>query len=208
MRASGPDCTGGASDGPPDGQGHPVPLGRALDDREPGGPERVRDLALAVGEDPRRQEQAARPELVAERRGKRDQQRRDEVGEDDVERPLAARQRALPGADPAGEPVAPGVRDRRLDRDRVDVDAQDAGRAEAGRGDRQDPRAAADVEDARPVEVAALRPPPRRPPGRAGSSGGGPSRTPSPDRARGRRRPAPPDVAATSAGSRAAARSA
>ena len=56
-------------------------------------------------------------------------------------------------------------------------------------GDRQDPRAAADVEDARAGERARGRRAPRARPGTAASSGGGRSRRPCPGRARGRRRP-------------------
>ena len=84
---------------------------------------------------------------------KRDQDAGDEVGQDDVERRLARRQR-LPAraSQAADEPVAPGVRRRRLDGDRVGVDAEGRPRAELERGDRQDPRAAADVEDAGPGE--------------------------------------------------------
>ena len=57
---------------------------------------------------------------------------------------------------PPHEPVAAGVGGRRLDGDRVGVDAERRGRAEPDRGDRQDPRAAADVEDARAGEHAAV----------------------------------------------------
>ena len=68
----------------------------------------------------------------------------------------ASPRRQAPGAraDPAGEPVAARVRDGRLDRDRVGVDADAPSRAEPDRRDREDPRAAADVEDARAARAA------------------------------------------------------
>ena len=65
-------------------------------------------------------------------------------------------------------------------------------RAELERGDGEDPRAAADIEDARAGEDARGRPAPRRRRGTAASSGGAPSRTPCRGRGRGRRRRAAP----------------
>ena len=88
---------------------------------------------------------------------KRHQQPRDEVGEDHVERRLAAREAPEARPKPAGEPVAPGVGDRRLDGDRIRVDPERCGRPEPEGGDGQDPRAAPDVEDARAGEPAPVR---------------------------------------------------
>ena len=97
-------------------------------------------------------------ELVARARREVDEQPGDEVREDEVERPVAGRQAALAArVDPprdagCGAALARG----RLDRDRVGVDAEDRAAPKLGRGDRQDPGAAADVEHARAVEQAVV----------------------------------------------------
>ena len=65
------------------------------------------------------------------------------------------------GAQAARERVAPGVGRGRLDGDRVGVHAERRRGAELERGDGQDPRAAADVEDARVGRGRRGRPPPR-----------------------------------------------
>ena len=106
------------------------------------------DIGFAIDEDPRRDEDAARPELVAQARRERHQQPGDEIGKDDVEGRFAGRQAPLADAQSSGEPVAPGVGRGRLDGDRVGVDAERGRGAQLERGDGQDPRAAADVEDA------------------------------------------------------------
>ena len=82
------------------------------------------------------------------------EQRRDEIREHDPERRLARGGASKTGVDRRPEPVPLGVRACRLDRDRIDVHAEDARRAEAHRGDRQDPGAAADIEDALPRDRA------------------------------------------------------
>ena len=157
---------------------------------EAGRLERCSDLVLAVDEDARRQ-RASRP--VAARRGG--------PGASGTRTPamrlasttskarLAGRQAALAGTDAAAQPVAPGVGERRLDRDRVRVDAERRTRHRAcSCGDRQDPRPAADVEDAGAGRAARRPPAARARRGTAGSSDADRSRTPSPDRGRARRR--------------------
>ena len=66
-------------------EGDPVPSAVRVVDDEAGGFERRADLGLAVEEDAGREEHAARTELRAKRPGQRDQDRRDQVGEDDVD---------------------------------------------------------------------------------------------------------------------------
>ena len=69
---------------------------------------------------------------------------------------LAAGQAALACAEAADQGVPARVGDRRLDRDRIGVEPQRAGGAELERGDREDPRAAPDVEHARAREDPAV----------------------------------------------------
>ena len=106
------------------------------------------DLGLAIGEDPRREQCPTRAELIGQDRRERHQDPGDEIGEDDVERRLAARQGALADMDPANEPVATGVGDRGLDGDRIRVEADRRHCTELQRRDREDPRTAPDIEDA------------------------------------------------------------
>ena len=60
--------------------------------------------------------------------------------------PAPGRNGSLPGPNPPAEPVAPGVGERRLDRDRIRVHADQLARAEEAGRDRQNPGPAADVE--------------------------------------------------------------
>ena len=126
-------------------------------DRQPGGLERGADLGFAIDEDPGRHERPARPQLVPQGAGQRHEDAGDQVGEDDVEGRLAAREAAGPGTDAPREPVPAGVRHGRLDGDRVGVDAEGFGRAELHGRDREDARAAADIEDPCPVDAAVVR---------------------------------------------------
>ena len=92
----------------------------------------------------------------------------------------AARQAPSPRPKPPDDPVAAGVGERRLDRDRVGVDAERRRRTELQRGDRQDARAAADVEDAPARHDAAIRERLERRQAEAGRRDAARSRTPSP----------------------------
>ena len=129
-------------------------------------------------------QRAARARARREVRRELDEDPGDQVREDEVERPArrSGRSRRARGS---GAPTRlwRALAIGRLDRDRVDVDAEGPRRAELHRRDRQDPGAAADVEHAR-ARAARGRPRPRAPRGTAASSGGGRSRTPS--RGRGR----------------------
>ncbi len=91
-----------------------------------------------------------------ERPGERHEDAGDEIGEDDVERWLAARHAARARRDASRDPVPPGVRDRGLDGDRIGIDPERARRAETDRGDGEDPRTAPHVEHARAVDDAAV----------------------------------------------------
>ena len=102
------------------------------------------------------------PEARASRRAQlgvqcgreRDEHAGDEVGEDDVER-RARRSGASLGARRSGASsrLRRGVRDGRFDGDRIGVDTEGRRCAELECGDRQDARAAADVEHAGPVDA-------------------------------------------------------
>ena len=166
--------------------------GRPIDD-SPAASNAVADLRLAVDEDARRQEHAARPQLVAERRRERHEQARDEVGEHDVE-PAARRSGTLPLARPdaprrggSGARWLPWPRWRSGRCRRRGAEAAPSRTAAMARI----PRPAPDVEDARAGQPVAIGQRPRAPPGRAGSSDGGRSRTPCPGRARGPRHRGP-----------------
>ena len=69
---------------------------------------------------------------------------------------LAAREAADPGADPADEAVTARIRQRRFDGDRIGVDPEGIGCPELHGRDRQDPRAAADIEHARALDAAVI----------------------------------------------------
>ncbi len=109
---------------------------------------------------------------------------------------VAARQAALPGGQPAAEPIPAGVRTGRLDRDRVDVEPDQLLGPEQARlrssGCPTHSRHRGPARHQRwpiPARTGRVRTRPRSPPGTAGSSDAAPSRTPSRDRARGPRRP-------------------
>ena len=92
--------------------------------------------------------------------------------------PGARRQRALPRPEATGDPVAPRVGERRLDGDRVGVDADERAGAQQPGGDREDPRSAADVEE--PDGAGGGRPRARgRSGGRPGPPAGPPTSSPS-----------------------------
>ena len=119
---------------------------------------------------------------------------------------LAARQRALPGRDATADVVPGGVRARRLDGDRVGVDADGRRRRPAAR-----PRATGSRSRSPRRGRAGRRPRPgpraaRAPRDTAAWSGAGPSRRPCPDRGPPRRHRGVARARATSAGSRSAAR--
>ena len=80
-----------------------------------------------------------RLELGAQVCGQIDKQRRDQVGDDEVERTGAGGQAALTSAEPPGELVAAGVRGGCLDGDGVGVECNESSRPEQPGGDRQDP---------------------------------------------------------------------
>ena len=96
-------------------------------------------------------------QLVPERAGQRDEHARDEVRQDDIEPVLVARQAAFAGPDPADQPVPPSVGERRLLGDRIRVHAERRDGTQFHGRDGEDPRPAADVQDARPVQLAAIR---------------------------------------------------
>ena len=100
--------------------------------RRPAASNAAADLRLAVDEDPRREQDAARSQLVAERAGQRHEDAGDEVGE--RRRRTAGRRSAgcRRGRGSGARAVAPGVRGRRLDGDRVGVDADGAAPPRAG----------------------------------------------------------------------------
>src|SRR5205814_196219 len=129
-------------------EGDPILRSPAIEDLETNRPERLSDLGFAVTEDARGNEPALRRDLGRELRGEPDEQRRDEVRQHDLEDRLARRETAEPGLDPPAETVPLGVGTGRLNGDRVGVHAEDTRGAEPGRGDREDPGATADVEDA------------------------------------------------------------
>ena len=75
----------------------PVFLGPATAHRQAGGVEGGHDVALAVAEDARGEDAAARGEFVAQVRRQQHQERGDQVGEDQIERGLAGRDAAPDG---------------------------------------------------------------------------------------------------------------
>src|SRR3990172_4430851 len=93
---------GPRSSRPARGEHHPIALDRPFDDFQAGPGEGGRDLRLAVLEDPGRDEEAARPDLVAEPPGEGHEDGRDQVRDHEVERRLAARERSPAGRGWAG----------------------------------------------------------------------------------------------------------
>ncbi len=88
--------------------------------------------------------------------GQLDEDPGDQVGQDDVEGRFAARQAAHASPKPSRQAVPAGVGGRRLDCDRVGVHAHGRLRAQPQRGDRQDPGAAAEIQDAGPGQGSAI----------------------------------------------------
>src|ERR1035437_5415700 len=132
--------------GPNGLEGDPIVLGPSTRQWAAGTFEGGSNVALAVPEDARRQDPTAGHELVAQRLGQLDQERRNQVGQDQVEWVLARRYAAPPDVDPSRQAIEPGVGCRRLDGDRIRVDAQQLPRPELAGGDCQDPRPAPHVE--------------------------------------------------------------
>ena len=169
-------------------------------DPEPGGLERGTDLGLAIDEDPGRHERPARPQLVPQGAGQRHEDAGDQVGEDDVERRLAAREAAGAGTDAPRRAGSGGRSPRSI-------------RWRSGRYRRRGlrtlrasrPRSRGCPSHSRHRGLVPRRRG-RRPrsfrarPGTGGSSGGARSRRPCPGRGRGPRRRAGADAAATSDG--------
>src|SRR5450759_2560633 len=128
-------------------QRHPVFFRPATGRRPADGFEGGTDVALAVAEDTRGQNVTARGEFIAKRPRQQHQERRDQVGEDDVEGALAGRRAALTNAQSARLAVEAGVGNRRLYGDRVRVHPEHLARAELSGGDGQDAGAAANIDD-------------------------------------------------------------
>jgi hypothetical protein len=120
---------------PTDGIGHKAVL--AIGDFLKEG--RTDGVDVVCRENPGSEQDATRSEFVLEAPGEWDQQPGDQVGEDDIELALAARQAALACAEAADEGVPARVGDRRLDRDGIGVEPQSAHGAQLHRGDRKDP---------------------------------------------------------------------
>ena len=147
----GPDCTGGhcrGSGGPHRLERDPVALRGPADDRQPGRLQGGPDVILAVDEDPRGEQAPVRPELSGEPGRERLEQRGDQVRQHEIERRLAARQAARRAAN-----LVP----RRLRRALAALASIAIGSVSSPtiapapnspRRDPEDPRAAADVEDA------------------------------------------------------------
>ena len=120
----------------------------AARDLEAGRFERLADAGLAVDEDARRDQCPAGDELVGEGRGVLDQDAGDQVRQHGIERARLAWDRAVTCPHPFADTVVPCVGESRLDGNRVDVDADGPRRPELDCGNRQDPRAAANIEHA------------------------------------------------------------
>ena len=158
-------------------QGHPVALGLAAQDGKAGRGKRGADVAFAVHEDARGRE-ACLP--AAARRGAWAPPRR--TPRDEVSAATRSNGAApvgngpWPGAYSPPKPVAPGVRECRLDRDRVRVHADQLARPEQAGRDRQHSRPAAHVEQPGvPIRRGAAGQVDHRPPSarcRPGEAGG------------------------------------
>ena len=157
------DCRAPAAAAPsarPDGlERDPVALGRrARVTAEPGGLERARDLRLAVDEDARRQQ--APPGRSSSRRAARERHEHARRSGWRARRRTAARRSAgCPRGRGPGAPAGCGARWRGSPRSAIGSVStpRTPRRPELHRGDREDPRAAADVEDAGAGQLAAIR---------------------------------------------------
>ena len=161
-------------------------------------PRRRPDVGLAVDEDPRGEQPAARPQLGAQVAGQGDQQAGDQVGHDQVERAAPAGQAAAPDIDL--EVVAAALAALASTAIGSVSKPDQLGRPRTGRR-----RSSGSPSRSRRRGPARPRTGPRPPsarsrPGTAGSWGGGPSRRPSPDRGPGPRHRGGGDGAARWAG--------
>src|SRR6478672_2306660 len=144
---------------PSDDKGDPIAFDRPVRDVQPSSPERVADVRLAIDEDPGRDEGPTGSHLDPQVRSEAHEKTRDEVRHDDLVRSVATRETPETCTNPTSDPVAPRVRARRLDCDRVGVDAMSGRRAELDRRDREDARPAPDIEHAATIEIPGIREP-------------------------------------------------
>jgi hypothetical protein len=121
-----------------------------------GGQEGRPNVLLAIHEDAGRDQVSVRSELRTKRISQVDEHVRNQVGEDEVVWSASTRQRADMGLQPIANGIARRVCHRCIDRDRIGVEGVDARRTELGCRDREDPRAAAHVEDGRPVHESTV----------------------------------------------------
>ena len=119
------------------------------------------DVGLAVLEDARGEQRAAGPQVADQAVDEGDEQRRDEVGEDDVERPLAARGTPRAGPDRCGRAGCAGRWPRSRRR------RSGPRRPPAPRARPAGPQRATRIPDPDPTSSTRAGPPPALPPARS-----------------------------------------